>query len=299
MEVEMSKRKLTWDSLLEFVKEIYRIWVTERPGPLAASLAYFGIFSIIPITYIAVTVASLLIDTSAIMDQVMTLISTVLGTEAVQEIQGRFDDLAERKDQGSSLLSLISFVVLLFTASLIFFQLQYVLNSVWRVPPPAKDGTRAYLRNRLLAFVMVLGVGPLLILATLVSIVMSFFSSVLGLEQIIVVFTFIIYLGLATLSLAVIYKFLPNAEVAWRDVWVGSLATAIVMTIALLLFVLYLSLAKVNSALQAAGTAAVFLIGFYFLAQIFVFGAVFTRVYAAMFGSRIVPTQPVSSHQKD
>jgi membrane protein len=71
------------------------------------------------------------------------------------------------------------------------------------------------------------------------------------------------------------------------------------MTIALWLFVLYLSLAEVNSALQAAGTAAVFLIGFYFLAQIFVIGAVITRVYAAMFGSKIVPTPPLRSHQKD
>ena len=106
-------------------------------------------------------------------------------------------------------------------------------------------------------------------------------------------------MGLATLSLAVIYKYLLNAEVAWRDVWVGSLVTAILITIALLLFVQYLSLTKVNSALEAAGTAAVFLIGFYFFAQIFVIGAVFTRVYATMFGSKIVPTQESNSQQKN
>ena len=98
------------------------------------------------------------------------------------------------------------------------------------------------------------------------------------------------YLGLATLSLAVIYKFLPNAEIAWRDVWIGSFVTAILIIIAIYLFMLYLSFTKVSSPLQAAGSAAVFLIAFYFLAQIFVFGAVFTRVYAAMFGSKIVPS---------
>jgi membrane protein len=295
----MNESKFTRDSLLAFFKELYRIWITERPGPLAASLAYFGIFSIIPITYIAVTVAGFFIDATAIMDQLMTFADTVLGPEGTQTIQEQFAELAERTDQGSTLTSVINFVVLLFTASLIFFQLQYVLNSVWRVPPPSKDGTRSYIKNRLLAFVMVLGVGPLLILATLVSIVMSFFSSVLGIERVIVVLTFIIYLGLATLSLAVIYKFLPDAEVAWRDVWVGSLVTAIMITIALLLFVLYLSLANVNSALQAAGTAAVFLIGFYFFAQIFVIGAVVTRVYASMFGSKIVPAAGLSSQHKD
>jgi len=286
----MNERKFTWDSLLAFFKEIYNIWITERPGPLAGSLAYFGIFSVIPITYIAVTVAGFFIDATAIMDQLMTFADTLLGTEAAQAIQEQFTELATRTDQGSTITSVISFAVLLFTASLIFFQLQYVLNNVWRVPPPSKDGTCSYIKNRLLAFVMVLGVGPLLILATMVSIVMSFFSSLLGIENIIVVISFITYLGLATLSLAIIYKFLPNAQIAWRDVWVGSFVTAIMITIALLLFVLYLSLAKVNSALQAAGTAAVFLIGFYFFAQIFVIGAVITRVYASMFGSKIVPT---------
>ena len=295
----MAERKLTRDSLLAFFKELYRIWITERPGPLAASLAYFGIFSIIPITYIAITVAGFFIDATAMLDQLITFADTMLGSEVAQTIQEQFAELAARTSQGSTLTSVISFVVLLFTASLIFFQLQFVLNSVWRVPPPAKDGTRAFIKNRLLAFVMVLGVGPLLILATMVSIVMSFFSSVLGIERVIVVLTFIIYLGLATLSLAVIYKFLPNTQVAWRDVWVGSLVTAILITVALVLFGLYLSLAEVDSALHAAGTAAVFLIGFYFFAQIFVFGAVVTRVYASMFGSKIMPTADLSSQHKD
>jgi len=291
----MTERRFTRGSLLAFFQEFYQIWIAERPGPLAGSLAYFGIFSVIPITYIAVTVAGFFIDASAMLDQLITFVDTVLGPEVTQTIQEEFAELAEKTSQGSTLMSVISFVVLLFTASLIFFQLQYVLNHVWRVPPPTKDGTRAFVKNRLLAFVMVLGVGPLLILATMVSIVMSFFSTILGIETVFVVFTFIAYLGLATLSLAVIYKYLPNAEVAWRDVWVGSLFTAITITVAILLLGLYIRIAEVNSALQAAGTAAVFLIAFYFFAQIFVIGAVFTRVYASVFGSKIVPIANVSS----
>jgi membrane protein len=192
-------------------------------------------------------------------------------------------------------MSVISFGILLFTASLIFFQLQYVLNIIWRVPPPSRGGTRAFVRNRLLAFVMVLGVGPLLILATIISIVVSFFSSLLDLEAIVVVLTFATYLGLATLSLAVIYKYLPNAEIAWRDVGVGSLVTAVMITIAIYLFALFFSSARVSSALHAAGTAAVFLIGFFFFAQIFIIGAVFTRVYALIFGSKIMPTEDLNT----
>jgi membrane protein len=295
----MIERKFTRDSLVAFFKEFYRIWISERPGPLAGSLAYFGVFSVIPITYIAVTMAGFFIDASAMLDQLMTFTETVLGPEVTQTIQIEFAELAERTSQGSTLTSVISFVVLLFTASLIFFQLQYVLNNVWRVPPPTKDGTRAFIKNRLLAFVMVLGVGPLLILATMVSIVMSFFSSLLGIERIIVVLTFFTYLGLATLSLAVIYKYLPNVEIAWRDVWIGSLVTAIMITMAIYLLGLYLSIAEVSSALQAAGTAAVFLIAFYFFAVIFVIGAVFTRVYASVFGSKIVPLTNLPSQHQD
>ena len=295
----MNERKFTRDSLLAFFKELYRIWITERPGPLAASLAYYGIFSIIPVTYIAVTIAGFFIDASATINQLIALIETVFGPEVVEAIQVSVEELAERTNQGSTLTSVIRFVVLLFTASLIFFQLQYVLNSVWRVPPPSRDGTRAFVKNRLLAFVMVLGVGPLLILASMISIIVSFFSSILGIEGAIVVFTLITYLGLATLSLAVIYKFLPNAEIAWRDVWIGSLVTAIMITVAIYLFVLYLSVTKITSPLEAAGSAAVFLIGFYFFAQIFVVGAVVTRVYASMFGSKIVPAAGLSSQHKD
>ncbi len=290
----MNERKFTRDSLLAFGKELYRIWITERPGPLAASLAYYAIFSIIPVTYIAITVAGLFIDATATINQLLALTERVLGPEVVQTLEESIAALAETTRQGSTITSVISFVVLLFTASLIFFQLQYVLNNIWRVPPPSKGGTKAFIKNRLLAFVMVLGVGPLLILATIVSIIVSFFSSILGIEAVVVVLTFVTYLGLATLSLAVIYKFLPNAEIAWRDVWVGSLVTAVMFTVAIYLFVLYLSITKISSPLEAAGTAAVFLIAFYFLAQIFVVGAVFTRVYASMFGSKIVPTADLS-----
>jgi membrane protein len=295
----MNDRKGTWDSLRAFVKEVYRIWITERPGPLAASLAYYAIFSIIPVTYIAVTVASLFVDTSALLNQLVEAIEKVIGSEGVQLIQESVASLAKSTHRGSTLTSVISFVILLFTASLIFFQLQYVLNNVWRVPPPSRDGTQAYIRNRLLAFVMVLGVGPLLILAAITSFVISLLGSIFEFERIVVLLTILTYLGLATLALALIYKYLPNAEIAWKDVWIGSLVTAIAIAIAIYLFALYLSLTRISSALQAAGTAAVFLIAFNVLAQVFVMGAVFIRVYAAMFGSKIVPVDGTSSQGKD
>jgi membrane protein len=295
----MNNRTNSWDSLKAFGKELYRIWITERPGPLAASLAYYAIFSIIPVTYIAITIAGFFIDASTTINHMLTITARIFGAEAVEAIQQSVADLAERTGQGSAVASAISFVVLLFTASLIFFQVQYVLNSIWRVPPPSGNGTRAFVKNRLIAFVMVLGVGPLLVLATMTSIIVSFFGSILGIEAVVVLFTFLTYLGMATLSFAVIYKYLPNAEIAWRDVWVGSLITASLMIVAIYLFVKILSLTTISSAFHAAGAAAAFLIAFYFFAQIFVVGAVITRVYASMFGSKIIPTDSLPSQPRD
>jgi len=104
----MAKKKLTRDSLLAFFQEFYQIWITERPGPLAGSLAYFGIFSVIPITYIAVTVAGFFIDASAMLNQLITFANTVLGPDVAQSMQEQFAELAEKTNQGSTLMSVIS-----------------------------------------------------------------------------------------------------------------------------------------------------------------------------------------------
>jgi membrane protein len=100
--------------------------------------------------------------------------------------------------------------------------------------------------------------------------------------------------GLAALSFALIYKVLPNANVAWRHVWVGAGVAALLLTVGLSLVKLYLGASRFSSALEAAGAAAVFLMAFYYLGQIFVLGAVVIRVLASMSGSKIVPREKAS-----
>jgi membrane protein len=266
---------------------IYRIWIGERPGPLAASLAYYAIFSIVPVTYVATVIAGIFIDVSELFARLEDRLEDLLGPEAVEQFSSAVDALADSTTQGSTLASVISFIVLLFTASLIFFQLQYVLNNVWKAPTPSRDETRNYVRNRLLAFVMVLGVGLILVLAAAASIIISTVSSLTNFEGTLFFTNFIVFGSLLMLGLALIYKFLPNVEVAWRDVWVGSAVTAFLLGVAIQLVGLLLTLSKFETAFQAAGSVALFLISFYFFATIFVFGAVFIRVYATIFGSRI------------
>ncbi len=276
-----------WTKIGALVKGIYRIWIGERPGPLAASLAYYALFSMAPVAYLAVTIAGVFVDASQLVIQLERELEELLGPEAVEQFAGAVEALAESTTRASTIGSLISFIVLVFSASLIFFQLQYVLNVVWKAPPPSRDETRNYIRNRLLAFVMVLLVGLALVVATVANLLISMVSFLPDFEGILFMANILIFGLLLTMGLALIYKFLPNVDIVWKDVWVGSAVTAALIIIAFQLFGVLLTANRFNTALQAAGSVALFLISFYFLATIFIIGAVFTRVYATVFGSHL------------
>jgi len=287
----MDKETNSWMKMKALVKGIYRIWIGERPGPLAASLAYYALFSMVPVTYLAIVIAGIFVDASEIVARLEDQLEALLGSEAVEQFAAALEVLADSTTNGSPIGSLISFIVLLFSASLIFFQLQYVLNNVWKAPPPSRDETRNYIRNRLLAFVMVLSVGLVLVLATVANILVSMVNILPQFEGILFLVNFLVYGLLLMLALALIYKFLPNVEIAWRDVWVGSAVTAALIMIAFQLFGFLLTANKFNTALQAAGSVALFLISFYFFGTIFIIGAVFTRVYSTVFVSHIASGQ--------
>lgn len=275
--------------LVPFAKEIYRIWITERPAQFAAALAYYSLFSFVPVVYVAYAVADLLLGRLSTAEMLYAEVSNLFGEQVAQALQEAMIALAEKTAGGTTLASLIGFVALVFAASLVFFQLQHALNTIWQVPPPSRDETQAYVRNRLLALAMVLGVGLLGTAAIVIGIVVSLITSRLGLNSPLPMLSRLALLGLLALAFALVFKLLPNARVAWRDVSVGAAVTALLVILGINLVQIYLRATKLNSALDAAGSAAVFLMGFFFFGQILVFGAVFTRVYASMFGSKILP----------
>lgn len=269
-----------------FIKEIYNNWITDRPARLAAGLAYYGMFSLAPITYIALTVAGIFIDELAMADRLYMVLNNVIGPETAAFIEAAVLSLEQSTSGGTFVTSFISFIALLLAASGVFFNLQTSLNDIWHVPPPEHGGTMAFVKDRLASFVMVIGVGGLLILAATASVILNFIDSLLNIELTVPIVNLIIFMLLTMLSLSLIYKILPDVDVAWRDVWLGAGITTIVMVVSAFLFGWYLTSNRVSSAFQAAGTVAVILIGIYTLAQIFLFGAVFCRVYAGLFGSQ-------------
>jgi len=143
--------------------------------------------------------------------------------------------MALRTTSDTILASVIGFVVLLFTASTMFFQLQFALNTIWKIPANKSRATRDFIRGRLMAFVMLLGVILVLILSATISLLFSFVQRVIDIPILLQVLNFAAFAGLITLSCALIFKVLPNAKVAWRDVWVGALTFGLPITIGLAL----------------------------------------------------------------
>jgi membrane protein len=273
-------------AIREFVKELYAAWSADRPARLAAALAYYGMFSFAPMLYIILIVAGIFIDTLAMADQLFEGLVDTLGYETAKFIQDMIISASQRTSGATTLSSLISLGALMYAATGLFAHLKYSLNIIWQVPPSTSGGMLGFVKTRLLAFVMVLAVGLLLVLATSFSFFASILTSFFDFGGDLLAGNIISFVGLAALSFALIYKLVPDAAVAWRDVWPGALITATAFAVGRWGLGFYLTHSSVGSAFEAAGALAIVLIAIYYAAQIFLFGAIFTKVYARRFGSK-------------
>jgi membrane protein len=269
----------------KYFTDIYNIWISERPNNLAAALAYYGMFSFAPVIYLAFRFAGRFINQIAIADQFAIKLETLLGPETAALVQDLVQAVSESHTSSSVLFSLISLLALYFAASGLFFQLQYALNTIWKVPPPQKGQTQLFIRKRLFSFLMVIGVGLLLVAAALINVILAWFGSLLetyfGFGNSQAILTWFGTLGLIVISFALLYKVLPDVRIAWRNVWGGASTAALLVMIAGSLATIYFSLGNIGSAFQAAGAFAVILIAIYYIAQIFLLGAIITRVSAS------------------
>jgi membrane protein len=274
---------------VRFIKEIYKIWIAERPTQLAAALAYFGLFSFAPVIYIAFFVAGIFIDRSALLERVMTNLQATLGPGITRVIQEMLDSLASRSNGSSFIISLVSFFALLLAASGVFYQLQFVLNTIWKVPIPKEQLMLRTIRKQLFSFIMVIALGLVLVAAALLGVLASWLSSFFTLIGLSPSLTIVLFFVLAFLTFAVVYKILPDVQIKWRDVWGGALAASALVTVGGLLVIFLIKKTAFTSALEATGSFIILLTGFYYFAQIFLLGAIITRIYAHQYGSMRLP----------
>jgi membrane protein len=277
-------------SLINFGKEVNQIWISEKPNQLAAALAYFGMFSFSAVIYIAFLIAGIFINEVAAAERFYTRIQVVLGSETANFIKDSVSAISATNEGGSWIISAISLISLVYAAMGLFLQLKFVLNRIWGVPLIMKGMKLGLIRQRLFPFIMVIALGLLVILATLVNVALGWFGSIIeefiDISNFLEVLNVLFLLGVIFLAHAFIFKVLPDVKIAWRDVWLGAGISSLLMSLGGLVIGLYFKYGGVRSAFEAAGAFAVLMIAIYYFAQIFLLGALITRVYAQKYGSK-------------
>jgi membrane protein len=293
----MSRLKTAWS----LTKQTFSEWSDDKGGRLGAALSYYTVFSLAPLLLIVISVAGLVFGRTAAEGGLFSQLAGVVGPEAAHLIQSAVSKASQTK--AGVLGTVIGVVALLAGATGVVIELQGALDTVWKVAPKPNRGIWGVVRTRLLSVAMILSLGFLLLVSLVISAALAALSgwlrAVFG-DIAIVSWVIDAVVALAVIStlVALIYKILPDAEVAWRDVWVGAVATGILFMVGKYLIGLYVGKASVGSAFGAAGSLAVLLVWIYYSAQIVLLGAEFTRVYANRFGEKVRPSRQAIPAQR-
>ncbi len=229
----------------------------------------------------------------------MSSVEATFGPGVTLVIQELLNSVSTKTAGSTWFITLVSFIILLLAASGVFFQLQFVLNTVWKVPVPTERLMLRTIRKQLFSFLMVIGLGLLLVATALLSFVANWLSSFFNLFGFRPSLTVVVFFLIAAVSFAVMYKILPEVKITWRDVWGGAVVSASLVAIGGWLIAFLIKKTTFASALEATGSFVILLTGFYYFAQIFLLGAIISRIYAHRYGSmRQLPAeQPVENEQ--
>jgi len=278
------------------IKETFAEWFNDRAPRLGAALAYYTVFSLAPLLLIIIAIAGLVFGEAAAQGQIVEQIEGVVGADGARALQTM---LANTRQQASGLLAtLLGLTMLVVAASGLVVELQDALNTVFAAPPRPGLGVLTAIKDRLVSLTLVIGIGFLMMVSLTLSAglaaVVRYFAHLLPgtvyVAYALQAFNFLFSVGVITILFVAIYRVLPDVTPGWRDVWVGSAATAFLFTIGQFMVALYLGRGTVGSPYGAAGALVVLLVWVYYSAQILFLGAEFTKIYAKHYG------RPVTSH---
>jgi membrane protein len=277
-------------AFLALLKEALDEFNEDNAPRLAAALSYYTTFSIAPLLVVVIAIAGAALGQEAVQGRLDEQIQGMIGAQGADMVQEMIQN-AQRPAE-SVVATLIGIFTLLFGALGVFVQLKAALNTVWDVEAPKEGGILAFIKTHLLSFTMVLGVGFLLLVSLVVSAGIAALSTLINgiignTEFVLQVINFAISFGFITLMFGLLYKFLPDIEIQWRDVWIGAAFTSLLFTIGKTLIGLYLGNSGVTSTYGAAGALVILLLWVFYSAQILLYGAEFTQVFARRYGSRV------------
>lgn len=272
---------------LTVAKETFKEFGEDKAPRLGAALAYYTVFSVGPLLLIAVAMAGIFFGQEAAQGKISAELGKVFGSEMAKSLEQMVQ--AAAKPKSGTIATIVGIVTLLFGASGVFAQLKDALNTIWNVEKKKVAGIRGFVTERFLSMAMVLGIGFLLlvtlVLDAAVSAMGGYAEKYVGGEAVAQALQLGLSLAIAVGLFAAIFRILPDLEIAWRDVMVGAVLTAILFVLGKWGLGVYLGKAAPGSAYGAAGSLVILLIWVYWSAQILFLGAEFTQVYARRFGS--------------
>jgi membrane protein len=275
---------------LDLLKETASSWSQDGAPAMGAAISYYSMFSIAPLLMIVIAIAGFFFGADAVRGAVYAQLADLMGENGAKAIEEMLAHANRPKAAG--LATLVSVIVLVLGAAGVFRQLQVALDRIWRAPALQKEsGLWQFLRANLLSIGMVLGMAFLIVVSLLMSTALSalgkWWGGIFGGWELLAhVFDLVISFGMLALVFALIYKVMPRVHIRWHDVWIGAAVTAALFTIGKFLIGLYLGKSTIASSFGAFGSLVIVMVWVYYSAQIFLFGAEFTWVYAHRYGSR-------------
>jgi membrane protein len=284
---------MRWNDLIGLVRETAYGWIEQHTFQLGAALAFYGAFALAPTLVIAIALSGILFGEEAAKGQLDATLTDAVGAPVAEALT---ETLTYVHVTGSGwYATLVGIGFVLFAATGLFLQLQLALNTIWGVQPKPGSGFWYMLRSRFLAFVLVLAVSALLLVSLIANAALLAVHTFLptsawaGESLMWQGVDWLLSLVLQTLLFAVIYKLLPDAIIAWRNVWVGAFLTALLFALGNYFICLLLYWSAPASVYGQATSLVIVMLWVYYSSQILIFGAVFTKHFANRYGQPMRP----------
>jgi membrane protein len=263
-------------------------WIDDGASSMGAAIAFYTLLSMAPLLLIVLTIAGFFFGDEAARGALEQQLAQLVGPDGAQAVQGILGNAGNRA--GGLVSLLVGLLTLFIGATTVFAELQTDIDRIWKVQAPRGAGLLRYLRQRLMSFGVILGVGFLLMVSLVISAIIAALGNLweqwlVGTEILLQLLNFAVGFAMITALFALIYKLLPSLRIAWSDVWVGAAVTSLLFGIGKFLIGLYIGKAAIASSFGAAGTLVVVIVWVYFSSQIFLLGAEFTYEYARSHGS--------------
>jgi membrane protein len=288
-------KKLSLRIFWDILKDSANGFMDDKVMKMSGALSYYTIFSMGPLLLILITMCSIFFGRDAVEGKVYAQLSSFVGHDTASQLQTIIQHAAISGK--GPLATILGVGLLIMGASSVFAEMQESINIIWGVKSKPKSGWKSFLKNRLLSFSMIISLAFLLLVSLGISAVIDILGNRLqlrfpGLSVVIIyIINTFITIGITTFIFAVIFKVLPDANIKWKDVWIGAIATMVLFLLGKFGISFYISKSNVGSTYGATGSLIVIMLWVYYSAMILYFGAEFTKFYAVHVGDEIKPAE--------